>query len=202
MHFAISDYVLDIVQNACESGAANVALRFEETEERIDIVVVDDGKGMDSAGVERALDPFRSGGAKHPGRKVGLGLPFLEQATKQAGGSLHIESENGRGTKVSFGFSLAEIDCPPIGDVPGLFLAALCFPGSHEMEIERGFRRNGMERVAYRISKSELMSALEDLERVSSLALLKEFLVSQEVDVSAGRAAGGATGAHDRHKMI
>ena len=83
MHYAVTDYVLDIVQNACEARASKVKVRFYETPACIDVVVEDDGKGMSHEEQEAALDPFHSETGKHPGRKVGLGLPFLKQATEQ-----------------------------------------------------------------------------------------------------------------------
>lgn len=184
MHYCVCDFALDIVQNACESGAGLVGLEFGETEACVSVTVRDNGRGMDGSVRERALDPFRSGGAKHPGRKVGLGLPFLVQAVEGAHGQWSLESEPGRGTTVSFSFPKGDLDCPPVGDVPGFFLAALCLPGGTEMEISRSRKAAGGNGAGleYRLLKSELTEVLGGLEKVSSLALLKEYLTSQETD--------------------
>ncbi|MFZ2780996.1 MAG: sensor histidine kinase [Rectinemataceae bacterium] len=182
MHFCVCDYALDIAQNACEAGSGSVRIEFVETDTETRVVVQDDGSGMEEATVKKALDPFRSGGAKHPARKVGLGLPFLVQAVEAAHGGWKLESAPGKGTTVSFSFPKADLDCPPTGDVAGFFLTALCLPGGYDMEIVRTrpcpSAENGTE--TYRLVKSELADALGSLERASSLALLKEFLVSQE----------------------
>jgi anti-sigma regulatory factor (Ser/Thr protein kinase) len=175
MHYAIVDFVTDIAQNACESGAARVDIAFSEDDERVDVTVEDDGKGMGAEQLARALDPFYTDGEKHPGRKVGLGLPFLKQAAEQDGGRFRIRSEKGRGTTVEFGFDKRNVDCPPVGDVPGMLLSALCMPGCPEMTIAR--RRGSL---SYELRKSELTEALGNLEEVSSLTLLKQFLQSQE----------------------
>lgn len=175
MHYAIVDFVTDIAQNACESGASRVGIVFSEDDERVDVIVEDDGKGMGAEQLARALDPFYTDGEKHPGRKVGLGLPFLKQAAEQDGGRFRIRSEKGRGTEVEFGFDKRNVDCPPVGDVPGMLLSALCMPGGHEMTIAR--RRGSL---SYELKKSELIEALGNLEEVSSLTLLKQFLRSQE----------------------
>lgn len=175
MHYAIVDFVTDIAQNACESGASHVCIVFSEDEDRVDVAVEDDGRGMGAEQLARALDPFYSDGEKHPGRKVGLGLPFLKQAAEQDGGRFRIRSEMGRGTVVEFGFDRRNVDCPPVGDVPGMLLSALCMPGGQEMTIAR--RRGSL---SYELRKSELTEALGNLEEVSSLALLKQFLRSQE----------------------
>jgi signal transduction histidine kinase len=115
MHYEIVDFVIDIVQNSCEAGASLVELRIDEDDEGIGFEVGDNGKGMDALQQARALDPFVTDGIKHPGRKVGLGLPFLQQALEQSGGRLKLESEKGRGTRLSFRFDTRNVDCPPVG---------------------------------------------------------------------------------------
>ncbi|HWR11518.1 MAG TPA: sensor histidine kinase [Rectinemataceae bacterium] len=175
MHYAIVDFVIDIVQNSCEADAKTIDVVFDEDEDGVDVRVRDDGKGMDAGQLRRALDPFVTDGRKHPGRKVGLGLPFLKQATDQDGGTFFIGSEKGQGTEVVFRFDRKNVDCPPLGDVPGMLLTILCLPGAQEMVISR--KRNGF---SYELRKSELTEALGNLEEVSSLALLKQYLRSQE----------------------
>lgn len=181
MHFAIADFVADIAQNAVEAKASIVRVEIEEDEDSVLVRVSDDGCGMDEEGKARAMDPFRSGGAKHPGRKVGLGLPFLAQAIQQNGGVLSLHSEKGRGSKVEFRFDRRQLDCPPLGDLPRLFLSTLCLVGNHELTIRR-FRRSGTAGsvLDYQLSRRELAEAVGGLERASSLALLKEYLESQE----------------------
>lgn len=181
MHFALADYALDIAQNAVESGAREVRIEFEETVGGVRVAVADDGRGMTEEEVGRALDPFWTDGSKHARRKVGLGLPFLAQGTSQAGGSLAIESEKGRGTRVEFRFPAEGPDTPPTGDLPSLFLAMLTLPGGHEMTIARAREAaRGRPALAYGLRRSELAEALGGLERGSSLALLRDFLASQE----------------------
>ncbi|MHB0898410.1 MAG: ATP-binding protein, partial [Spirochaetales bacterium] len=100
MHYEIVDFVIDIAQNSCEASAKTVEVSFEEDEKSLGIRVMDDGKGMDAEELARGLDPFVTDGGKHPGRKVGLGLPFLKQAIEINGGQFSIHSEKGRGTEV------------------------------------------------------------------------------------------------------
>jgi len=175
MHFEITDFIIDIVQNSCEAASKLVAVELHESAYYIDVLVRDDGKGMDDREIARSLDPFVTDRHKHPGRKVGLGLPFLKQAIDQSGGSFSLKSEKGKGTEVAFRFDRGQIDCPPLGDVSGLFLSILCLPGGQEMTIER--TKTGL---SYVLRKSELAEALGDLEHGSSLVLLKQYLRSQE----------------------
>jgi hypothetical protein len=178
MHYCLEDYVLDIAQNAVEAGSRTVAVTLVEDGESRRVEIVDDGKGMGGEELKRALDPFYTDGQKHAERKVGLGLPFLKQATDQAGGDFRIESEKGRGTRVSFSFPLANLDSPPLGELPSLFLSLLCLPGGHEMVIRRS--RLGENALDYELVRSELAEALGGLELASSLALLRDYLASQE----------------------
>jgi hypothetical protein len=181
MHYAVADYVLDIAQNAVESGPSLVKVELDESAGGISVDISDDGSGMDAAGIERALDPFYSDGAKHPWRRVGLGLPFLAQGVEQAGGSLRIESEPDRGTTIRFRFPAEGPDVPPTGDLAQLILTLACMPGSHELVVHRKKGPPG-PRLDYEISRTELAEALGGLERAESLLLLRDYLRSQEAD--------------------
>ncbi len=178
MHYEIVDFVIDIVQNSCEAGASLVELRIDQDDEGIGFEVRDNGKGMDALQQARVLDPFVTDGIKHPGRKVGLGLPFLKQALEQSGGRLKLESEKGRGTRLSFRFDTRNVDCPPAGDLVGMMVTVLCMPGPGEMLIDRT-----RGRYSYSLRKSELAEALGNLEEVSNLVLLREYVRSQEEGV-------------------
>ena len=136
-----------------------------------------DGKGMDERELERAKDPFYTDGTKHARRKVGLGLPFLIQATEQAGGDFRISSRKGSGTRVSFGFPVDGVDTPPLGDLPGLFLSAMCFDGDYELVIRRRAPARGVD---YEIRRSEILEAAGPLDDASALVAVREFLASHE----------------------
>jgi hypothetical protein len=180
MHYALVDYILDIAQNAVEAGSTKVSVLVDEDDKGTRVVVEDNGKGMSDEELRRALDPFYTDGTKHAKRRVGLGLPFLKQATEQAGGEFAIRSEKGAGTRVSFRFPADNVDSPPQGDIPGLFLSVLCLPGDHELIVER--RKAGDRAASYRVARSELAEAVGGLERASSLVLARDYLVSQEED--------------------
>ena len=180
MHFTCCDFITDCVQNSVEAGAGNIRLEVEETPERFSVRLTDDGRGMTPEELERTRDPFFTSGEKHC-RRVGLGIPFLVQATELSGGSFHMESEPGRGTDLSFAFDLRHVDSPPVGDVPAAFLQSLCFEGGYEMEILRRFR-SGTKTAEYRLSRGGLREVLGDLTDGASLKLLREYLRSQETD--------------------
>lgn len=176
MHYAIADFLMDIVQNAIEAGAGTIDVELAEDAKWFAASVRDDGKGMDAAQVKRALDPFYSDGTKHPGRRVGLGLPFLKQAADSLGGSLDIRSEKGKGTGISFRLPMDNIDTPPVGDLVGTLVQAFTFVDAYELRVDR----RKPDGDAYRVTRSELADALGELETVGSQSLLREYLESLE----------------------
>jgi hypothetical protein len=62
------------------------------------ITVADDGEGMAPDVLARAIEPFYS--TKPLGKGTGLGLAQVYGIAKQSGGTVRIESEQGRGTRV------------------------------------------------------------------------------------------------------
>jgi PAS domain S-box-containing protein len=81
-------------------GAAPIA------EGRISVWILDSGIGMSKDEVERAVQPFSTSTAgselSQPSEGVGLGLAIVKGIVEAHGGDLVIESEVGRGTRVSF----------------------------------------------------------------------------------------------------
>jgi hypothetical protein len=216
----------DIAQNSAESGASLIGLEIRETllpgtpaKGEFRFIAVDNGRGMSGAGLDRAMDPFVTDGVKHPGRKVGLGLPFLIQTAVQSGGGWRIGSATAggertirsgggavdgnsasadgvnaagnavdvdtvgvSGTTAEAWFDLANVDTPPVGDIPGLFRTVLLFSGPQEIVLKRS-RKGGDAELDYEVKKAELIEALGgDLEDVSSLVLLGKYLRSLEGD--------------------
>lgn len=124
----LADNILDIAQNSISARASLVSIEITVSHALgiISIVFTDDGCGMSPELVKTVAEPFTT---TRTTRKVGLGLPLLRQTATMTGGEFAIESEIGRGTKVSASFGLAHIDRPPMGDVPGaLFSLVLMNP--------------------------------------------------------------------------
>ena len=180
MHYSVCDYILDVFQNSVEAGASTISVELIESPETISVTVTDDGPGMTSETQKKALDPFYTDGEKHPGRRIGLGLPFVRQTADQTGGEFTLTTRPGSGTTVSFVFDPRHVDTPPIGDVAGTVRSLMCFDRPYEAVIRRT-RRDG---ETYTISRSELIDALGEIESPESLGLLGRFLESLEAGVS------------------
>lgn len=183
MHYFLTDMILDLLQNSVEAGSEEIELHIWHLDQRLHFGLSDNGCGMDEAQLERAKDPFYSDGEKHAGRRVGLGLPFVIQTAQQCGGEFSIESRAGQGTCLSCSFDLSNVDTPPVGDWPSLFLQALNFPGPYNLKVRKDFGAGGSE-DAYSFERRELLEALGDFSNAQNLLLLREFLRSQEADVS------------------
>jgi CheY-like chemotaxis protein len=80
-------------------GAAPAAQAGEDFPNgAVEIWVRDTGTGMPPEVIERAFEPFFT--TKGIGKGTGLGLSMVYGVASQSGGSVRIESEEGRGTKV------------------------------------------------------------------------------------------------------
>lgn len=117
----LSLHILDILQNSISAGASSILLLIEErtTQDELIMVIEDNGRGMNEEQVARLADPFYT---SRTTRKVGLGIPLLKQSAVQSGGALEVESQPGRGTKVTALFRHSNIDRPPMGDVANAFM--------------------------------------------------------------------------------
>lgn len=179
MHATIADIVADVAANSIEAGASEIAVEISDKNGRLTLRVEDNGKGMDEETKARAFNPFFTEEGKHDKRKVGLGLPFVKQTCDACGGSVSLESEKGRGTKVICSFDSSSIDLPPLGDIASAALSLFGFDGNFELVFTH---RRGNE--SYSVSRSELVDAVGGLESASSLSLAREFLLSQEESLS------------------
>ena len=178
MHATLCDLITDLVQNSIEADASEITLNVEETQTNLNIVIADNGKGMNAETLEKAKDPFWSDGLKHQHRNVGLGIPFLFQTSEMTGGTAQIESEEGIGTRVTFTFDRVHVDLPVFGDFTTAAITLMTYGFNGNLTIKRR-----VEEKSYEVSKNELTEVLGDLNDLESLTLLKQFMASQEEEL-------------------
>ena len=113
---------MDIAQNSIRANAQLVEIYIMQSAKKniLDIIVKDDGKGMDSKMLEQVTDPYST---SRKDRKVGLGISLLKQNAEKTGGSFSISSALGKGTMLNACFTLDNIDTPPIGDIVDTIVA-------------------------------------------------------------------------------
>lgn len=112
----ISLNILDVAENSTRAGAklVTVTVDADVLNDRLTVLIGDDGCGMTPEQVSRVTDPFFT---SRTTRKVGLGVPFFKLAAESAGGSFEIRSAPGKGTEVKAVFGLSHIDRMPLGDI-------------------------------------------------------------------------------------
>lgn len=117
-------HILDIAENSISAGATRIRIAVDENlrDDLLEIVIEDDGKGMDAETLARITDPFVT---SRTSRKVGLGIPFFKAAAEACEGRFIIQSEPGQGTKVDVTFRHSHIDRMPLGDLVSTLLTLM-----------------------------------------------------------------------------
>ena len=150
----LCDHVVDIAQNAVESGTEKAWLDIEEQRDStFRFTVRDAGRGIPEELQESVLDPFYT--QKRKKVKFGLGLPMLKFATLSTGGEFELKSSPGKGTTVSALFMLSHVDCQPVGDVAMALFSIITMNGEIDWYIERNLNDDG-----YTIESSQFREAL------------------------------------------
>ncbi len=125
-------HILDIIGNSVRAKASLIEVSVDENiqEDRLILSIKDDGCGMDESTIKNALDPFFT---SRKTRKVGLGIPLLQQNAQMSDGELVIESKLGEGTFLKATFVRSHIDRPPLGDLPSTI--SLMVSGNPKVEF-------------------------------------------------------------------
>ncbi len=133
-------HLLDVAENCLAAGADHIEIRIvEETgKDLMTIEIKDDGCGMDQQALKEALDPFYT---TKPNKRVGLGLPLLAQAAREAAGGIDIQTAPGQGTLIRATFQLSHPDIKPLGDILET-MATLAF-GHPDVQFVYEHQRDG-----------------------------------------------------------
>jgi signal transduction histidine kinase len=93
--------ILALVHNAglaLPEGKGSVLVRASATEDGVRIEVSDDGAGISEEDIPRVMEPFYT---SEPLARDGLGLAVVDGIVRRHGGSVSIQSDKQRGTRVS-----------------------------------------------------------------------------------------------------
>lgn len=116
--------ILDITYNSIKAKAEKIEISIFErqSENLIEIIIRDDGCGMDEEFLRDVIDPFVT---TRTTRKVGLGIPLFKQSAESADGSFSISSKVGEGTTVCASFRIDHLDRMPIGDMSSTMVSLI-----------------------------------------------------------------------------
>ena len=128
----LSLHILDVVENSLAAGATLIEIRLEkdEVKDRLRLFITDNGAGLSPENLSRVVDPFFT---TRTTRRVGLGLPLLQQAAERCDGSFRIDSTEGQGVRVEVEFRLSHLDRAPLGDMAGTLMSLIV--GRPEVEF-------------------------------------------------------------------
>ncbi|HNW56869.1 MAG TPA: ATP-binding protein [Bacteroidales bacterium] len=147
--------ILDIVQNSIRAKADEISIEITESVSgnSYRIIITDNGTGIPPDILANVTDPFVTTRTK---RKMGLGLSLLKYHAELAGGGLKIDSEPGKGTKVTADFILNHIDRQPLGDIVGTIIILV----ASNPEINFIYQHS-TDKDEYRFSSKETKEFLE-----------------------------------------
>ncbi len=168
-------HILDITQNSIAAGATSIIIEILEDLQldRLDILIEDNGKGMDDEELRKALDPFYTSRST---RRVGLGLSLLQAAAEQCDGGLVLESQKGRGTIVKATFKHSHIDRAPLGNITDTLITLIqADPG-----IDYLYTHKYSSKKIYFDTK-EIKNILKEVEitNIEVLSWLREYIASE-----------------------
>jgi len=117
-------HILDIAENGISAGANRIEITVDEarSQDRLSIVIRDNGHGMPPQKIRRLTDPFVT---TRTSRRVGLGLPLFAAAATRCDGDLQVRSELGKGSEVTATFRFHHIDRAPVGDMAGTIMTLI-----------------------------------------------------------------------------
>ncbi len=152
----LSMYILDLVQNSFVANAKNVEIVINETstDNRMELIISDDGDGMDKEFLKLVTDPFTT---TRSTRNVGLGIPLFKQMVLQAGGEFTIDSEKGEFTKLVANMERDSIDLVPIGNIADTLY--LLFTNAYDCNV---FYSHFVDDKKYEVSRNELLAIVGD----------------------------------------
>ncbi len=117
-------HLIEILMNSVHAAATKIYVTFfnSEKNDKIEIIVEDNGKGMDEEKAKSVSDPFVT---SRKTRKIGMGLAFLKGLCEMCNGSYTLESGVGIGTMVTANIQKSHIDVPPLGDIGEMSMAVI-----------------------------------------------------------------------------
>ena len=168
----LSMHILDIATNSVRAGARQILITISEdiinNEFRFDIE--DDGKGIPDDILKTIKNPFTTSRTL---RKVGLGIPLLDENCRLCDGFLEITSKVGKGTKLKSMMVYNHIDRPPMGDIVNTIIGLMTSNENINIIYKHDYNDHSFE-----ISTKALQEELEDvpLTSMSVIQWLRAYL--------------------------
>jgi signal transduction histidine kinase len=102
----LQQVIINLVHNSIQAvencGVVSLRTSASRSERRINIVVQDNGRGIQKEHIPHIFDPFFT--TKRNGQGTGLGLSVVYGIVRKQGGHIHVESASGKGTRITLQF--------------------------------------------------------------------------------------------------
>lgn len=176
----LSLHILDIVQNSLKANATKVTVTINENEKdnTFNITVEDNGCGMSKEIIDKVTNPFYT---TRTTRKVGLGIPLLQEAANRCNGWLKINSSEGKGTRLECMFERNNIDRAPLGNIADTIMTIVNSLNGCEFEYKYFFNNQLFSFSTEEIKKIVGESAIRTPE---VLLWIKEYVAEGMQNVS------------------
>ncbi|MTI68782.1 MAG: ATP-binding protein [Firmicutes bacterium] len=112
----LSLHILDLAENSIDAEAKLLKITIKELlkEDKLIIIIEDDGKGMDEEFLSKVTNPFVT---TRKTRGVGFGLSLMKASCERCEGNFKIDSKKNVGTKLKASFEHSHIDRAPLGKI-------------------------------------------------------------------------------------
>ncbi len=106
----LEQMIINLIQNACQAlptpdAGISITTSFDETRQRISLVIEDQGTGIPAENLPRITDTFYT--TKYEEGGVGLGLSISSKIVEEHNGTMNFTSEPGKGTSVEISLPAA-----------------------------------------------------------------------------------------------
>lgn len=168
----LSMHILDIAQNSVRANASKITITVKELVDMniFEFSIQDNGDGIPEDMLKDIKNPFTTSRTM---RRVGLGIPLLNDTCNICNGNLSIKSLVNQGTYIIAKMDYNHIDRPPIGDLESTIASLIS--SNEVINIEYKHYYNG---ESFSITTQELKDVLGDvpLTNIDVIKWLIEFL--------------------------
>jgi len=168
----LSYHILDIANNSVRGKAKELEVKIIEDDQSnlFSIEINDNGIGIPPDILSSIKDPFTTSRTM---RKVGLGIPFLNDTCISCDGELSIKSIVGSGTWVKATMNYNHIDRPPLGNITSTMTTLITSEEQINIIYKHIINNNMFE-----VSTNQLKSILGDvpLSQVEVVLWLKGYI--------------------------
>lgn len=168
----LSMHILDIAQNSVRAKAKNIHIIIKELIacNKFEFIIEDDGTGIPDEILKEIKKPFTT---SRTTRKVGLGIPLLNDTCILCGGSLSIKTKVKVGTTIYASMEYNHIDRPPLGDIISTVTGLIT-----SNEDINFYYKHSINEETFELSTKELKDILGEipLSDISIYRWLKDFI--------------------------